>query len=222
MTEAPTPEATDTPTQLPTALPFPTLELPTDTPPLAPLTLPAYASMDDGAPDWSSRSGWTLTPDAAFSGLGWQVDGANRADVLRWDRQIDLTTVTPDQAVFLSFESLLTSDRSIGLVQVSTDGINWTTVDMPVIAGDWQQEVIDLSGYVGQRIQVQFVWQGVAPDDGAAADRWQVDEVSIAAVSPATSTPTATPTVESTEAPAPTESVQPTPEPRNSINSRGG
>ncbi len=48
-TETPTPEATETvtpPTQLPTALPFPTLALPTDTPtieptPLAPLTLPA-------------------------------------------------------------------------------------------------------------------------------------------------------------------------------------
>ncbi len=117
-TETPTVEATETvtpPTQLPTALPFPTLALPTDTPttvptPLAPLTLPAYASMDDGAPDWLAISGWTLTPQAAFGGqgLGWQVIASNQADVLRWNRMIDLTTVLPGQAVLLSFESRLT------------------------------------------------------------------------------------------------------------------
>ncbi len=236
-TDTPTPEATETvtpPTQLPTALPFPTVALPTDTPTIeptvfAPLALPAYASMDDGAPDWSSLAGWALTPDAAFGaqGLGWQVSASNQADVLRWDRMIDLTTVLPGQAVLLSFESLLTSDRSIALVQVSTDGVNWTTVYTPTNRSDWQQEVIDLTGYAGQMIQLQFLWQGVAPSDGAAADRWQVDEVSVVAVTPANLQPTPTPTVESTEAPlppteapAPTESAtdQPTPEPRNAIS----
>ncbi len=103
--DTPTPEATETaapPTQLPTALPFPTLALPTDTPtieptPLAPLALPAYASMDDGAPDWSALSGWSLTPDAAFGGqgLGWQATANNQADVLRWNRALDLTPVLP-------------------------------------------------------------------------------------------------------------------------------
>ncbi len=186
--------------------------------------LPAYASMDDGAPDWSSLSGWTLTPDAAFGGqgLGWQASASNRADVLRWDRLIDLTTVLPGQAVLLSFELLLSSDRSVALVQVSIDGINWTTVAMPVSASEWQQNMIDLTGYVGQMVQVQFLWQGAASNDGQAADTWQVDEVSVVAVAPPTSlpTPTATPTVESTEAPAPTESATepPTPEPRNAIN----
>ena len=73
----------------------------------------------------------------------------NRADVLRWDRLLDLTTVLPGQAVLLSFESLLSSTASVALVQVSTDGISWTTVAMPSSAPDWQQQVIDLTGYVG-------------------------------------------------------------------------
>ncbi len=230
LTEIPSPEATETvtltPTDLPTALPFPTLALPTDTPtieptPLAPLALPAYASMDDGAPDWLSLSGWTLTPDAAFGGqgLGWQVTANNRADVLRWDRLIDLTTVLPGQAVLLSFESLLVSDRSVALVQVSIDGINWTTVAMPSSAPNWQQQVIDLTGYAGAMVRVQFLWQGAASSDGQPVDSWQVDEVSVMAVSPATSTPTPTePPPAMTESPAPTESVQPTPEPHNAIN----
>ncbi len=34
----------------------------------------------------------------------------NRADLLRWDRLIDFTTVLPGQAVLLSFELLLSSD----------------------------------------------------------------------------------------------------------------
>ncbi len=218
-TVEPTAEVTDAPTQLPTALPFPTLALPTDTP--APLTLPAYASMDDGAPDWSALSGWTLTPEAGFSGLGWQVIASNQADVLRWDRQIDLTRVLPGQVVQLSFESLLSSDRSIALVQISTDGLNWTTVDMPITAADWQQDVIDLAGYIGRMIQVQFVWQGVAPSGGAAPDRWQVDQVSVVGVAPPTALPTSTPTDTPpavTEAPAPTESAT---EPRNSISGVG-
>ena len=71
-------------------------------------------------------------------------------------------------------------------MQVSTDGINWTTVGMPSSAPIWQQEVIDLSGYVGQQIQVQFVWQGVCRATGRQPDRWQVDEVSVVAVAPAT------------------------------------
>ncbi len=209
------PEAADTPTpQPPTALPFPTLALPTDTPTptpiLVPLALPAYESMDDGAPDWSGLYGWSLSFDAAFGGqgLGWQVTADNQADVLRWNRSLDLTTVLPGEAVLLSFESLLTSTRSVALVQVSTDGINWTTVAMPSSTSDWQQQVIDLTGYVGQQIEVQFLWQGAASSDGQAADRWQVDEVSVVAAAPATSTPT--PTAALTEAP--------TPEPRNSIS----
>ncbi len=226
-TDTPMPEATETaapPTPLPTALPFPTLALPTEvpTPTLAPLPLPAYAPMDDGAPDWSSLTGWTLTSDAAFGGqgLGWQVTANNQADVLRWNRSLDLTTVAPGQAVLLSFESLLSSDRSVGLVQVSTDGVSWTTVSMPTNSADWQQDVIDLTGYVGQQIQMQFLWQGASPNEGQVADRWQVDEVSVVAVAPATSTPTPTPTPAVTESPAPTESATepPTPEPRNSIN----
>ena len=76
-------------------------------------------------------------------------------------------------------------------------------------------------------MQVQFLWQGAASSDGQPADSWQVDEVSVVAVAPATPQPT--PTAELTEAPlpptespAPTESAteQPTPEPHNSISRR--
>ncbi len=233
--DTPTPKITEGVTQppnqiimptleLPTALPFPTLELPTNIPSLEPpqtlepLPLPAYASMDDSAPDWAALSGWTLTTDAAFGGrgLGWQVSANNQADVLRWNRAIDLTAVQPGQLVQLSFESLLTSAESTALVQVSADGINWTTLGTAAPIGQWTQMTYDLSAFVGQQVQLQFVWQGVMTDK-QKPDSWWVDEVSVAAVAPIPTatdlpTPILTPTVAvtATEAPTPEPSATPT------------
>ncbi len=236
-TDTPTPEATETATpfptlELPTALPFPTLALPTETPTptitLEPLALPVYASMDDGAPDWSALSGWMLTPAAAYGGqgLGWQVTASNQADLLRWNRPLDLTTVQPGQTVWLSFESLLSSLQSTALVQASGDGIHWTTIGTVLPTIGWTQETFDLSGFVGQTVELQFVWQGVMGSD-KASDSWWLDEVSVVALAPVTREPTVAPPppAASTEAPpAPISTEVPTPEPRNSINGadRGG
>ncbi len=232
-TETPTPELTETvapPTQLPTALPFPTVALPTDIPTpfptvalptLTPLTLPVYESMDDGAPDWSSLSGWTLTSQTAFGGqgLGWQVTAENQADVLRWNRSLDLSSVLPGQMVQLSFQSLLSSAESTALVQVSGDSTNWTTLGVAAPIGQWTQMTYDLSAFVGQMIQIQFVWQGVVLD-GQKPDSWWLDDVRVAAVTPmlgetptptsiSTPEPIATPT--SVSAPSPTEQATETP-----------
>ncbi len=225
VTDTVTPLPTDTPMpfptlELPTALPFPTLELPSPEPPTPePLLLPAYASMDDGAPDWTALSGWILTPQAGFGGqgLGWQVTADNQADVLRWNRALDLSNIQPGQTVQLSFESLLSSTQSTGLVQVSADGVNWTTVGTALPVGQWTQMTYDLSGFVGQQIKVQFVWQGVA-GDREKPDSWWVDEVRVASLTPASSEPTLTPTLALTDTPAPVVTEAATPEPRNSVS----
>ena len=204
-TDQPSAEPTAEPTELPSAKP------PTPTATLEPLALPVAASMDDGAPDWQIGSGWVLATQFAYGdqGLGWGVPAANQTDMLRWDRQLDLRTVVPGQAVQLSYQSLLTSTQSTAEVQVSGDGVNWVTVGAAASWAKWATETIDLSAYAGQLLQVQFVWTGVAPTgEGQSADTWQIDAVTVVTVVP-TSVPTPTDTATEIVAPTtpPTEPV---------------
>ena len=207
-TVVPTDQPTAEPTELPSAEPT---EPPTPTATLEPLALPVAASMDDGAPDWRIGSGWVLATQFAYGdqGLGWGVPAANQTDMLRWDRQLDLRTVVPGQAVQLSYQSLLTSTQSTAEVQVSGDGVNWVTVGAAASWAKWATETIDLSAYAGQLLQVQFVWTGVAPTgEGQSADTWQIDAVTVVTVVP-TSVPTPTDTATEIVAPTtpPTEPV---------------
>ena len=152
------------PTLLPPVLPLPTL------PP--PLILPAYATMDDGAPDWKESAGWTLQTQAAYggSGLGWQTSTTNSVEVLRWDRQLDLRSISPEETVQLTFQSLLSTAQSSASVQISADGMNWTTLIMVATSSSWTLTTVDLSAYRGQLIQLQFVWQGAVPSEGQPLD----------------------------------------------------
>ncbi|MEP7293843.1 MAG: hypothetical protein ABI835_18795, partial [Chloroflexota bacterium] len=192
----------DPPTAIPTDVveptAFPTLPIdpPTATPIPTPemVALPAYASMDDGALDWLVSSGWTLTPEAAFGGLGlgWQVSATNTIEALRWSKLLDLRSVLPGEVVQFTYQSLLTSAQSSAIVQVSLDGSNWTSVGAATAWDKWTLETVDLSAYIGQLVYVQFVWTGIAPTEkDQLVDTWRVDEVSVAAVTP-TATPTAT------------------------------
>jgi hypothetical protein len=214
------PPATET--ELPTALPFPTLPppaTPTPLPTVILLPLPAYASMDDGAPDWQTQAGWTLSDQAAYGGqgLGWQDTTTDEVDLLRWTRPLDLRRLSAGQTVQMTFQSLLINQQSTAEVQISLDGTNWLTVAVIAPSAQWLQQSIDLSTYVGQAVQIQFLWQGVSPTiEGQQADRWLVDEVMVATVAPAdtpmpiaTEIPTeaSTATLESTTTDQPTEPV---------------
>jgi hypothetical protein len=190
-------EGPSEPTVTPT--PFPTLPQegpsePTVTPvlPTAFLSLPAFASMDDGAPDWQRSAGWQLTSEAAYGGLGfgWQVSATNTVELLRWSLPLDLRTVVPGQTVQMRYQSLLQSVNSIANVQVSLDATNWVTVGTAGAWGQWTVETVDLSTFTGQLIYVQFEWQGLAPSsDDLPADIWYVDEVAVGVIAP-TPTPT--------------------------------
>ena len=177
----PTDEAA-TPGEPPTALPFPTLDIPVDlaTPtsdvatvvPALPMSAPTvYDSMDEGAQDWQATGNWNLTSSAAYggAGLGWQASGGT-ANVLRWNRLIDLSNV-PN--AYLWVQSML-STGSTAYAQASLDGSNWTTVGSIVSSSSWYVPSIDLSAYIGQVIQLQFVWTS-----GNPGDVWQLDDVTV-------------------------------------------
>ncbi|MEP7290144.1 MAG: PQQ-dependent sugar dehydrogenase [Chloroflexota bacterium] len=197
-------EGPSEPTVTPT--PFPTLPIaeptatPTDVVPTLPATpepllLPVLATMDDGALDWQATTGWSVTAQAAFGGegLGWQVIAANTVESLRWTRGLDLRTVLPGQIVEVSYQSLLSSEQSTALVQISQDRVNWTAVSVAASSKEWVTESIDLSAYVGQVVYVQFAWTGIAPTEvEQAVDYWLVDSVLAQVLTP-TALPSATP-----------------------------
>ena len=217
-----------TATELPVALPFPTLLDPiTLTPALTatqlPLTLPALATMDDGAPDWDASAGWLLTDQAAYggSGLAWQVVTAQQVEHLRWTRPLDLRGSTAQ----LRFQSLLTGANSTAQVQLSVDGVTWLTVASVSPSDQWTLQTLDLGAYAGQLVYVQFLWSGAPASDAAITGLWSVDEVQVEAAlpwqpsptlmatTPATALPTlALPTLEPTTVPPtlPTATQTPT------------
>ncbi len=192
-----TAQSTEEPASLPTALPFPTVNAPTavnqptlitptQSTPLPIVTLPVTASMDDGAVDWQATGSWTLLPSAAYgsSGLGWQAS-AGSGDILRWNQQIDLRSVAGAQ---LSFEARGSGNGGSLLVQVSSDGTNWTTAAPVTPTADWQPVTVDLSAFVGKAVQLQFNWVDQTPGDVL-----QLDAVTV--VESAPNVPTASATV---------------------------
>ncbi|HVU13043.1 MAG TPA: hypothetical protein VHD90_17315 [Phototrophicaceae bacterium] len=194
--------------QLPTALPFPTLNIPNAQPStiataqtVVPVSaLPVTDNMDNGAQDWQVTGNWQLTSSAAYNGvgLGWRAAGGT-PNILRWNRPIDLHSVS---SASLSVQSMLISANP-ALVQISSDGTNWTSIGSIPASPQWQTASVDLSAYVGQVIQLQFMW--VSPSPG---DTWQLDNVTVSTLQPNLPTatlPAATQTVPTALSPEPTQ-----------------
>ena len=161
----------------------------TETVPSAPtaapaaLPVPVSASMDDNAPDWAGTAGWRLDAAAAWggAGLGWVVTSTQPRETLTWNRWLDLSTVAQAR---LEFQSRLLSAGSTASVELSLDGTTWISL-APVVSGaDWQLVAMDLTPYVGWRVQIRFVWDSAQP-----ADQWALDQVSVAEGAPALPTP---------------------------------
>ena len=195
-------------TELPVAAPFPTLPDPiTLTPALTvtqlPLTLPALATMDDGAPDWDASAGWLLTDQAAYggSGLAWQVATAQQVEQLRWTRPLDLHGLGADSAAQLRFQSLLTGANSTAQVQLSVDGVTWLTVASVSPSDQWILQTLDLGAYAGQLVYIQFLWSGAPASDAAITGLWSVDEVQVEAALPLQPSPTLMATTPATALP---------------------
>ena len=163
----------------PTSQPFPTVDLSTavvtsQALPL-PLTLPALATMDDGAGDWLGSPNWSLQPREG--GLAWLMVSAG-SELLRWQTPIDLRGAAT--SVTLRFHSWFVG-AGLATVQVSVDGLNWQPVSLVPASGGWVNVGVDLSSYIGSVIQISFAWQGT---NGDTQDQWAVDTVVVVATTP--------------------------------------
>ncbi len=173
----------ETPTAFPTLPPFEPPVVPTvePTPALIPVAPPVSESFDSGAVNWEGLNGWTLSANAAVSGLGWGVDASTPSAALTWNQPLDLSLT---QAPHLAFSSRGTVDGASAAVQILGSSGVWETVAVVTTSADWQVIDIDLTAYRGGTIQVRFVWEATTLD---ASIFWQIDDVSVNQASPSSS-----------------------------------
>ncbi len=185
---------------------------------LLPYTLPLYLTMDDGAPVWSHTAGWSLSGEGAFRGLGWTAAATGTIESLSLAVPVALSNALLPR---LRIETRFT-DVSAPEVQISRDGVTWTTLAVFQRSDEWMSAEFNLGAYAGQTIFIQFVWSSPLLGDNVNEPVWQLDELMIFDAS-LDATPTETPTMmpsdilPTTELPMPeltdvllTEVIQPT------------
>jgi DNA-binding beta-propeller fold protein YncE len=109
---------------------------------------------------------------------GWQAQATTSGRrVLTLDGPVDLTVAT---TATLHLDSWLSGVLSRAYIEVSLDGDLWTPLHVVEPSDTWVPLELDLTAWVGTRIQIRFVFDAVAPTGSAAPDSWQVDGVDIA------------------------------------------
>jgi hypothetical protein len=194
--------------EAPTATLPPAIPAPSDGGVLIDPTLLAYASMDDGAPDWSAAGSWQLELQDYLGrpGSGWRLASTTDATaILTWNHWIDLTNVSGAE---LSFLSMLTGSNGVGVVQVTTDGSGWSSIGLVPASETLAPVTVDLAPFLGKPIQLRFFW-GVV-DNAGAAGFWLLDEVKVNSRAQGIVLPTAVPPTEVVPTVEPPTEVVPT------------
>jgi hypothetical protein len=115
--------------------------------------------------DWLDGPTWTTTASDT------------RVRAVRPLERLDLTHAV---SASVRFASTLHADAgSTALLQISHDGATWETAHVVAPSASAANIDVDLSVYRGTAVFVRFVLEGVAPDDGAAADTWRIEDVSL-------------------------------------------
>jgi len=84
---------------------------------------------------------------------------------------LDLRAAT---SATLAFESWLTTAGAWGEVQVRGEDGEWKTLRVITSADDWTAVVVDLDDYLGQVVDVRFVFY-----PAVGADRWRRSDLGI-------------------------------------------
>ena len=117
-------------------------------------------------------------PAGGSAGATWEAVAVGTGPSV-WDLEgpVDLTAATEAR---LTFASWLSTRGSTVAVEVSLDGGGtWVPVAEVAASETWAPIEVDLGAYVGQVLDVRFVFDAVAPADPADPDVWQVDDVQV-------------------------------------------
>lgn len=182
-------------TAAPTATPETTLELTAEVTEVA-----TVEATEEAVAALVSESAWALTSE------GWYISEGAYTNILDLSTTVDMTDNQPRWLTFESLLNVVELGGSTATVQVRSDGQNWILLDTIVPSIGWTEQMVDLSAYLGQNIQVRFVWFYVPPAPDTIPDSWIINNVEVSLALPATETPTATiepPTVTPTATPEP-------------------
>jgi len=135
-----------------------------------------------GGPVAWNGPAWFIHPDAAHWGNGcWGTDldntYNNRGDFWLLSPAVDLTNATEAKIDFYHWYNFETN-WDVGTLEITTDGgATWKTLKTYSGAQpEWRHEEIDLSDYLGSKIQARF---HVVTDDYGTGAGWYIDDVSI-------------------------------------------
>ena len=141
---------------------------------------PFFDNMEgDTTSNWEWSAPWGLS-SVAYSGItswadspvGPYADDANTA----LTTSISLAAAGSPALTFWH-RTALEVGRDYGYVEVSNNGgATWVNVFRATGIEDWNQEKVDLSGYVGDVIHLRF---RLDSDSSGRADGWYIDDVSI-------------------------------------------
>ena len=148
-----------------------------------PVGLVAFASSPQPTETPGGRDGGTTSGSAGAGGAVWEAVAVGTGPSM-WDLDgpVDPTAATEAR---LTFASWLSTRESTASVEVSLDGGGtWVAVAEVAASETWVPIDVDLSAYVGQVLDVRFVFDAVAPADPATPDSWRVDEVDVEITGP--------------------------------------
>jgi len=163
---------------------------------------PAYYASMDSDPGWSfSHSSWAygqptggggtsskLDPSSGFDGtsvIGYRLDGDYEPSInpTRWATTPAINCTFYDN-VTLSFRRWLGVEKSSfdhAYIEVSADGVNWTTVwenpDTDVYDGEWTLVSYDISAIADGQANVYIRWGMGITDNAIQFCGWNIDEV---------------------------------------------
>jgi FlaG/FlaF family flagellin (archaellin) len=134
-----------------------------------------------GPTEWEGPE-WLSHPDTAHWGSAcWGTDLSNtynnNANFWLMSPEVDLTNAKSANLTFYQWYNF-ESEWDFGILQITTDGgESWQDIMRYTGSStDWSYENIDLSGYIGNTIQVRFL---VTTDKYGTAAGWYIDDLTL-------------------------------------------
>jgi hypothetical protein len=127
-------------------------------------------------------AGWTSVGPGAGADLEWRgrvwnsMISDGETSQLNGTRPIDLRGSTGGAR--LQFSSWRSADSGSATVQVSVDGVSWTTIDDVSASNDWTTYELNLDGFAGQLVFVRFVHTADATGD---TNHWRLMNIRLIA-----------------------------------------
>ncbi|NOH11144.1 MAG: hypothetical protein HND51_05800 [Chloroflexi bacterium] len=180
------------------------------------LGFPFFDDVEAGSSAWIADGAWAISEESANSPThAWSSNPGPYPLFLtatNFNLELDGSIAIPVEAVapeLSYYQTLVNSDLdSTAWTEITTDnGLTWTVLNSisVEVTPDFEQVVLSLDGYQGETVRIRFRFEATLDGDGF--NDWRIDDVSIAAESGATATPSATPT----ETPTPTSTPTITP-----------